>query len=496
MPINVSGGPVINAVVAENRLRGDPGWDVTREPEPAAASGFLSAASVVPGDSVALRVAGPGPVDVEWYRLGWYGGAGGRLIRIDPQVAVAPIGRPLVDATTGLAEATGGATTSVTIDRDWPSGAYVAVLRPSADDRAQFAASRSVRRGRGALGGAGAIPFTVRAGRAGRPAPILFVQATATWQAYNVWGGADLYRTLPGNSPTRTSGMRAVQVSYDRPYAGRHGLGLMPRWELDFIRWQEREGLNVDYCADVDLELHPEVVRGRRLILVVGHAEYWSRPMRTTLETAIATGTNAAFLAADNIAWQIRFEPSSAGPGRRITCYKASGLDPDALANPPLTTCRWREPPVDDPEATTIGEMYGHVISRVSDWIVHNADHWLYAGTGLRDGDHLANLIGPEYDTYYPSLAPPGTTLLARSPVIPVLREEPAGNAGADAPLDDRLHTATIYTTASGSTVFAAGTFQWSWALDAWGDRTYKGVTTPVDERVARMTRNLVDRLG
>jgi hypothetical protein len=53
-----------------------------------------------------------------------------------------------------------------------------------------------------------------------------------------------------------------------------------------------------------------------------------------------------------------------------------------------------------------------------------------------------------------------------------------------------------MYTVASGATVFAAGTFQWSWAIDDYGDRAYHGIATPLDARVERMTRNLVERLG
>jgi hypothetical protein len=44
--------------------------------------------------------------------------------------------------------------------------------------------------------------------------------------------------------------------------------------------------------------------------------------------------------------------------------------------------------------------------------------------------------------------------------------------------------------------VFAAGTFQWSWALDPLGAPSYRGVGTPRGARVHRMTANLFDRLG
>src|SRR6185295_5194310 len=134
-----------------------------------------------------------------------------------------------------------------------------------------------------ASGTAGYVPFIVRPG-AGTPAPVLFVSAAATWQAYNLWGGANLYDAYTADSPLVSSGDRAFQVSFDRPYAPDAGSGFQRRWELPFVRWQEREGRDVEYIADIDLELHPELVAGRRRLVFVGHHEYWSRPMRTTLE--------------------------------------------------------------------------------------------------------------------------------------------------------------------------------------------------------------------
>jgi hypothetical protein len=55
---------------------------------------------------------------------------------------------------------------------------------------------------------------------------------------------------------------------------------------------------------------------------------------------------------------------------------------------------------------------------------------------------------------------------------------------------------ATIYTAASGATVFAAGTIAWSWGLDDWGSHEYEGYQTPVDKRVGIMTANVLNRLG
>ena len=410
------------AMSDENRRPGDRGWDVRDFGTAPGVEAHLDAASVAPGDVLTLRVAGSGEVTVDWYRLGWYDGLGGRRMRRDEHVRVAPAGPLSIDRVSGRAEAAFEPALSFAIPADWPSGAYRAVVRP-------------------ARGAPGCAPFVVRPAP-DLVAPVLFVSAATTWQAYNVWGGADLYDASTADTPATAGGLRATQVSFDRPYFLELGNGYQGRWELPFVRWQEREGRAADMCADLDLELHPEIVTGRRLIVFAGHHEYWSRPMRATLEGAIANGTNVAFLSANEVYWQARFEPSGLGQARRVTCYKSRVKDPITATDPALTTCRWRETPVDEPEATLIGQMYGHIVERSADWVVTGSDHWLYAGTGLRDGDRLINLVGQEYDTFFPQFAPPGTTILASSPVVPRMQGDPEGGRSGQpaAPQRHDLH--------------------------------------------------------
>jgi hypothetical protein len=461
-----------STIADENRRPGGRGWDLRSAVGPPAVEGFVDAASVAPGDQLVLHLHSriPADIDVSWYRLGWYGGTGGRLLHVERGLRVGPGGSTVVDPASGLAEAPWPTATTLAIPADWPTGLYKAVFRPAA-------------------GTPGCTAFVVRPPARGVPAPVLFVSAATTWQAYNVWGGADFYDATATDPSEMSSGRRAVEVSFDRPYLLNRGAGYQPNWEQQFVRWQEREGRSVEYCADVDLELHPELLAGRRLIVFAGHHEYWSRPMRTALEGAIGSGINVAFLSANEVYWQVRFAPSPLGPARRVTCYKSAALDPLAATQPTLATTRWREPPVNDPEAPLVGQMYGHIVRRPADWVVLGAKHWLYEGTGLVDGDRIVNLVGQEYDTFFPGYSQPGTQILARSPVEAVVR-------GVDPTPGPKVHTATIYTADSGATVFAAGTFQWSWALDSFGERSYRGRTTPPDERVERMTRNLFDRLG
>ena len=461
-----------NRLIVENRRPGDHGWELPLGGF-AAIEAYVDAASVSPGDRLSLHASGSGPFDVEWYRLGWYGGTGGRRLRRDAAVAASPQRRPRPDLVTGLVEASWPATLGIEIGADWPSGQYVAVTRPR-------------------IGQPGLVPFTVREGAATERAPVLFVSATATWQAYNAWGGKSLYDTQSRGSTPATGKQRAAIVGYDRPYLLDRGAGYLRRHEIQFLRWQEREGRAVAYCADIDLEIHPEVADGRRLIVFVGHHEYWSRPMRERIERAVAEGTNVAFLSGNEVYWATRLGAADGRPGRRITCYKAADRDPLASTQPSLATCRWRESPLNDPEATLIGQMYGCIVARPADWIVTNPRHWLYEGTGVRIGDRFVNLVGGECDTYDAQFAPAGTEIIAEGPVLAVVRH-PRGPGGSRAPA---VHTATAYTADSGATVVAAGTFQWSWALDGYGVRTNNGALTPRDSRVARITRNLFDRLG
>jgi hypothetical protein len=120
---------------------------------------------------------------------------------------------------------------------------------------------------------------------------------------------------------------------------------------------------------------------------------------------------------------------------------------------------------------------------------VVNSGHWLYEGTGVRDGDRFVSLVGQEYDTIHPKTSPPGVELWAQSPVVADSNEtDPTGHP--------TVHTATVYMTPAGGTVVAAGTYQWGWALDSFGQHAYQGRVTPTDSRVARVTTNIFHRLG
>jgi hypothetical protein len=264
------------------------------------------------------------------------------------------------------------------------------------------------------------------------------------------------------------------------------------RWEYNAVRFLEREGYDVSYTTDVDTHERPVADAAaplrHRVFLSVGHDEYWSASMRTHVESARDRGVHLAFLGADTCYWQIRFEPNARGDAdRTIVGYKeaAGSLDPLALDDRPqnnrLITGRWRDRPVSRPEERLVGVMYA-ADPVDADIIVDRADHWAFAGTGLKTGDALPGLLGYEVDAMSPDAGTPPRTRLAHSAFM---------DQGARRMV--RYADMTIYSAESEALVFATGSMQWNWGLDGYNAPTWH--TARASEAAQRITRNMLDRM-
>src|SRR5262249_34259407 len=86
--------------------------------------------------------------------------------------------------------------------------------------------------------------------------------------------------------------------------------GLHPQsfvfWDAPFITWLETQGYGVDYCTDLDIHADTASLGNYRLLLSVGHDEYWSEPMRSNIEGFIASGGNVAFFSANTCWWRVQ----------------------------------------------------------------------------------------------------------------------------------------------------------------------------------------------
>ena len=434
-----------NPIPDENQLAGDPDWmrgvssSWNHQIE-----GYTDRVSALAADTVQVMMSSDTPHAATWalYRLGWYGGAGARKVVEGGAIQVGPQA-PCPHSSTGLIRCQWPVTFTVTIPKDAVSGLYlVRVVRD--DHYATFP------------------PLVVRDERT---ADVLFEAGISTYQAYNIWGGESLYQDDNDHVP----GGFALSVSFDRPYGG-FGAGQMLRYEQYMARFLERDGYDVTYTTSLDVSREGvETLKKRGAWFYVGHDEYWSGELRDAIEQARDSGVPEFWFGGNPAYWKVRYtDPGPDGNARVITCYKKHP-DQDPLVGTPERTGRWRDPSIDRPEEQLIGVMYESWMLFGQPWVVTNASHPFYAGTGLGDGDTVPMLVGYEYDRTFANDAPGKTTLLAHSPLV-------------DAEGKPSFAESTLYTAPGGALVFGAGSIYWSLFLDG----------PQRDPRVERMTANLL----
>ena len=359
------------------------------------------------------------------------------------------------------------------VEEDWPSGAYRITLT--------------------AQGAGGEISahhlFIVRPLPGAKAHRILQVAATATWTAYNNWGGSSHYQGITGPKGNQY----ATTVSLERPwcrgftalpqdaprvpleaspppgaalryphmewafangYSNKYASAGWASYDRHFLRWAEGAGFAVDLASQHELHFTPEILEGYSCVVFVGHDEYWTWEMRDAVDRYVERGGHVARFAG-NFMWQIRLERA----GKAQVCYKYRARDEDPVyrsADPARTTGSWEAPETGRPGASTFGlnatrglyAGWGGCAPRgVRGFPVYRPEHWAFAGTGLCYGDLLGaegHAFGYEVDGLdyvirgglpqptESSGAPPGLEILALG--MSSLKEERTA-----APLEDRF---------------------------------------------------------
>jgi hypothetical protein len=166
--------------------------------------------------------------------------------------------------------------------------------------------------------------------------------------------------------------------------------------ERVLMEWYEKKGYEVDYAISSDLERHPELLKRYRLMLSVGHDEYWSWGMRDTVESFAAQGGNACFFSGNVAFWQIRHEDN----GNTMVCYKeAPEEDPLFTTDRKhLTATLWSSPIVGRSETSLTGLsfLYGGIARwegasphGAGGYLVYRPEHWVFKDSGLVYADLL-----------------------------------------------------------------------------------------------------------
>lgn len=467
-----------NPVVAENKLPGALDWQLTRVRVDGAGfrspwiEGYCSHQSVAAGDELQIFVS-TSPTRkyrLEIFRMGYYDGRGARLMQtLGPFDGITqPTPQP---GEKNLHECRWEPSVRLTIPKDWLSGVYLGRLTTVPDGAEAYWQSYVV--------------FIVRDDR---PAEILFQCSDNTWQAYNTWpNNYSLY--------THPKGVQGpwADVSFDRPYGreAQHqgvvndpltvGSGEFLPFEFPMAYWLEQHGYDVTYCSNSDL-LQPDRGLKCKAFVSIGHDEYWDLRQFRSVEKLRDEGVNLLFLSGNSICWVTPFRDSSSGQANRII-YRGG---PYGAENQYARERHEQFGPYEHrgpDEGLLMGARNIRPVNGGGDWIVTKPDHWIFAGTGVKQGDSIPGLIGWEFH--------------GQPADIPGL-EVVAGGTAWQGGVNPSNWTATIYPGPKGNFVFNAATIFWAQGLSSPPGHTlpWSHWSRPhgPDPRVQQITRNLLDR--
>ncbi len=430
--------------------------------------GYASRTSVRPGEMLTFYVSTnpPSTFRLDLYRMGYYQGHGARLM-----MKIGPLpGRVQSDPPIGpkrVRECAWEPAVSLIIPADWTSGVYLGKLTAEREGLQSY------------------IIFVVRDDRA---ADFLLQVSDTTWNAYNRW---------PSQFSLYDDGKKEwywgpdVRTSFDRPY-GKYcqlldaplsvGSGEFLLWEFPLAYWMEQHGYDVTYISNLDTHADPAGLRRGKGWLSVGHDEYWSLAMFETMKRMVAEGLNLAFLSGNSICGVIDIHPSSDGrPGRIIERVGRYGSPQKVeLENGFPEEARFIKNGPN--EATLIGARSTYPTVGGADWICRRPGHWLFAGTGMKEGDGIPGLVGWEW----------------HGDPAPIPGLEVVASGATSSPRGPGTYTATIYPGPRGNFVFNAATIWWADGLaEPPGyvrSAEYVRRRGP-DRRVQQITRNLLERM-
>ncbi|MCX5329672.1 MULTISPECIES: DUF4082 domain-containing protein [unclassified Streptomyces] len=488
-----------NAVVCENSKAGSPMSDWYSPNSYGDIKGFTTKESVQAGDTVQFKIQSPVTYRVEIYRLGWYGGDGARLMSTTAQAAVTypanytnKAASCTTKASTGLVDCGNWpVTVNWTVPSDAVSGLYIANLTQTDGD------------------GLMPYPFVVR--KDSSTSDIVVQTSDQTWQAYNDYGGQDLYG---GTGPAPDG--RAYEVSYNRPLDIGGDNGIYGS-EFMMLSWLERNGYDVSYLSGVDVSTRGDtLLKNHDVYLSSGHDEYWTQSQYNNVLAARKAGVRQGYFSGNEVFWKTRLAPSIDGTStsnRTMTCYKMTKMvQGNGIADPSGEwTGTWMDPTSTQygmdyqPPNILTGSMFTVNGYRADSITVPGS----YGKNRLWRNTSIANLTSSQTATF-----PAGTLGYEWDSDI-VNSTRPAGAihlSSTTVDIDDgkyRLDWGNMYGNGtathnlvefrdqdSGALVFGAGTVQWSWGLTNLPAYDPDDVVVTEDVRMQQATVNVFADMG
>ncbi len=330
-------------------------------------------------------------------------------------------------------------------------------------------------------------------------AAVAVLASNLTWNAYNAFGGRSNYIHADKFPPTPTVNSRQelkrytdplhqtwgcesyTPLSFDRPepinsidphekitdpIEGRAACHIAPaEWRL--LGWLEREGFPYDYYAESQLHSGVLDLSKYKVLILSTHPEYWTRRMYDRVKTWVfQEGGKLMYLGGNGLNCEVELIDENT-----MVCHntKISSLWPAGMDNAESRFARRHES-----EANLLGVVFTPSgIMTGAPYRVVDGSHWVFAGTGLKNGDlfgqkslHMrcpGGASGHETDKISPS-SPKNVKLLAKG-LNP----------------DDGGAEMVCFDTAGGGAVFSVGSICYPSSL-------------PVDEGVSKVTANVLRR--
>ncbi|HEY2631529.1 MAG TPA: N,N-dimethylformamidase beta subunit family domain-containing protein [Solirubrobacteraceae bacterium] len=525
-PIHASAAvtcPNANPIVNENNCKGagSSAWQIGNG-RTYDLGGFATQTSYNLGQGIPLKIgAYADTVDIQLFRIGYYGGKGGRLISTVNEVPVnnGPSCNAM-NAKTGEVNCENWETTYTIPAATIPAtGVYIAKLTDSEGDDNQ-------------------IIFVVREDTPTPGSEILAKIPTSTYQAYNWFGGKSLYN-YNSSAPNLANGSpRAFSVSFERPFqdiASSADENWFFKVDYPMIYWLEKEGYNVSYTDGVGIDENPESLLKHKVVLFSGHDEYWSGKELTAVKNAREHGVSLASFGANDTYWKVEYENNH----QRMTVYKTVQDGSEGVNDPgtesPTTTFRDPGAPAGSLEApksgrpgpntpenslwgimymgdTTTETSYGLTVPPAEGQDQYSGDSiWRNTGINPSTGATIGtNLVGWEWDVVpsqpgYLAFEPGGVIQVAKTnvtlPGTEWLQDYGREYGSSPPPGQAGFTEAVKYRAASGALVFAAGTMQWSWGLGPHflnqPQNTYsEAPVESADSRIQQATYNILSEMG
>jgi hypothetical protein len=257
------------------------------------------------------------------------------------------------------------------------------------------------------------------------------------------------------------------------PVQGRVQCGQAPgEWRL--YGWLEREGFDYDLYGEGHLHDGLLPLDAYRVLIIAVHPEYWSREMYLAVKAWVfERGGRLMYLGGNGLNCEVTF--SGDGSMRCLSHLHSEhgemgGKSPDASVRYESRMHRTLES-----EANLLGVVCTETgIMTAAPYRAIDTSHWIFAGTGLKNGD----LFGKEslheripggasgHETDKRSVSSPSNTVLLAKGTNP-------DDGGSEIVMHEREH---------GGVVFSVGSITWVSSLF-------------VDHAVSTITRNVLQKL-